>query len=55
MAGIGQSRRRPWSAALFVAVVTAFAPVTAQRPAEYQVKAAYLYGFGRFVGPRVSQ
>ena len=24
-------------------------PVLAQRPAEYQVKAAYLYGFGRFV------
>jgi hypothetical protein len=25
------------------------APTHAQRPAEYQVKAAYLYGFGRFV------
>ena len=25
------------------------APALAQRPAEYQVKAAYLYGFGRFV------
>ena|SRR5688572_18463798 len=25
------------------------APAMAQRPAEYQVKAAYLYGFGRFV------
>jgi hypothetical protein len=25
------------------------APVLAQRPAEYQVKAAYLYGFGRFI------
>jgi hypothetical protein len=49
MAPIGPSRRRPWFAALLAAVVAAFAPVAAQRPAEYQVKAAYLYGFGRFV------
>jgi hypothetical protein len=32
------------AAALWLAV-----PAVAQRPREYQVKAAYLYGFGRFV------
>jgi hypothetical protein len=49
MASIGQARRRWWSAALIIAALSGRAPVVAQRPAEYQVKAAYLYGFGRFV------
>ena len=49
MASLGQARRRWWSATLCVAVVSAAATGAAQRPAEYQVKAAYLYGFGRFV------
>jgi len=31
------------------AAVALGGPVAAQRPAEYQVKAAYLYGFARFV------
>jgi len=33
----------------FAAAALLAAPAMAQRPAEYQVKAAYLYGFGRFV------
>jgi hypothetical protein len=35
--------------ALLAAAVGLSVPVAAQRPREYQVKAAYLYGFGRFV------
>jgi hypothetical protein len=35
--------------ALLLALAFAAHPALAQRPAEYQVKAAYLYGFGRFV------
>lgn len=31
------------------AAIVCAVPVAAQRPREYQVKAAYLYGFGRFV------
>jgi hypothetical protein len=45
-AAIGVARM----AVLGYAVAAVFAvPAAAQRPAEYQVKAAYLYGFGRFV------
>ena len=43
-------RRLVVRAALAVAVAAYLAvPARAQRPREYQVKAAYLYGFGRFV------
>jgi hypothetical protein len=50
MASVGFQRRRGWPAALVLAVAAVLPPaVAAQRPAEYQVKAAYLYGFGRFV------
>jgi hypothetical protein len=46
MASVG----RAWRGALVVAAAGVLAaPLLAQRPAEYQVKAAYLYGFGRFV------
>ena len=51
MAQVGQSRRR-WliaNAAVAVVWLVWLAPLMAQRPREYQVKAAYLYGFGRFV------
>lgn len=44
--------RRPWRswAVLVATLVWAFTlSAAAQRPREYQVKAAYLYGFGRFV------
>ena len=44
---------RAWRSIVAVAVAGLLAapavPVRAQRPAEYQVKAAYLYGFGRFI------
>lgn len=50
MAQIAPARRRFWLAGLALAAAgLAGAPVLAQRPSEYQVKAAYLYGFGRFV------
>jgi hypothetical protein len=44
-------RAGPWAraaAALLAATLVTVSP-SAQRPREYQVKAAYLYGFGRFV------
>jgi hypothetical protein len=43
---------RRWRARTLLLLALAFGlgvPTIAQRPAEYQVKAAYLYGFGRFV------
>jgi hypothetical protein len=47
---VNPARRRTWAAALIVAAANALVtPTLAQRPDEYQVKAAYLYGFGRFV------
>jgi uncharacterized protein DUF4154 len=50
MAQVGSRRARRWWLALGAAALIAWAlPVAAQRPREYQVKAAYLYGFGRFV------
>jgi hypothetical protein len=50
MAQVNRARRRSWAAALVVAAATVLVtPAMAQRPGEYQVKAAYLYGFGRFV------
>lgn len=50
MAQVGQrGRRRRAIAVAAAAALWAAAPVVAQRPREYQVKAAYLYGFGRFV------
>jgi hypothetical protein len=45
---LGSSRRR-WTVVVAVAAVMWALPAAAQRPREYQVKAAYLYGFGRFV------
>jgi hypothetical protein len=42
--------RRGLSRTVFVAAAVSLSiPLAAQRPREYQVKAAYLYGFGRFV------
>jgi hypothetical protein len=50
MAQVGTVGRRRWASAVAtVAALCLAAPVVAQRPREYQVKAAYLYGFGRFV------
>ena len=48
MAQIGLRARLRLLCAAAIAVA-ASGSVEAQRPAEYQVKAAYLYGFGRFV------
>ena len=50
MAQVASVRRQSRSVVLGLFAAAFFAtPVLAQRPAEYQVKAAYLYGFGRFV------
>lgn len=50
MAQVGQAGRRHWAIAFATAAALWLAvPVMAQRLREYQVKAAYLYGFGRFV------
>ena len=50
MAPIVHAGLRQWAiAAATAAMLWCVAPVIAQRPREYQVKAAYLYGFGRFV------
>jgi len=52
VAALGAARlRRQWIAAAFVCVVLTGAGIHGQTPksSEYQVKAAYLYSFGRFV------
>lgn len=50
MADVVQTGRRRLAIALgMAAALRLTAPLGAQRPREYQVKAAYLYGFGRFV------
>jgi len=50
MAQVARAGRRRWGIAIATAAALALAvPAVAQRPREYQVKAAYLYGFGRFV------
>jgi hypothetical protein len=50
MAQLGRGRRWMFGTVLAAAAVSLLAlPAVAQRPREYQVKAAYLYGFGRFV------
>jgi hypothetical protein len=48
MAPVGTAVRLRFLLATLVAAAVG-GPVMAQKPAEYQVKAAYLYGFGRFV------
>lgn len=49
MAQVAPVGRGLWRVALVAAAVGLSVPAAAQRPREYQVKAAYLYGFGRFV------
>jgi hypothetical protein len=49
MAPVERHGRRRVIAAAIAAALWFAASVSAQRPREYQVKAAYLYGFGRFV------
>jgi hypothetical protein len=49
MAPIAPARRQPSAALALAAALLLGLPALAQRPSEYQVKAAYLYGFGRFV------
>jgi hypothetical protein len=51
MAQVTPARRtlRLRLAAALLGLALLVAPIAAQRPREYQVKAAYLYGFGRFV------
>src|SRR5688572_33021301 len=50
MAQVAPGRRRRACTVLAAALTLGLGlPGFAQRPAEYQVKAAYLYGFGRFV------
>jgi hypothetical protein len=48
MAAVGRGVRL-WPLLAAAVAVAAGVTVAAQKPAEYQVKAAYLYGFGRFV------
>jgi len=50
MAQVIHAGRRRWALGVATAAAMVCAlPAAAQRPREYQVKAAYLYGFGRFV------
>jgi hypothetical protein len=49
MAAVGLARGLARLVLVAVAAGCVAVPAGAQRPREYQVKAAYLYGFGRFV------
>jgi hypothetical protein len=45
----GTARRASWLVPLFAILGCLSSPLSAQRPSEYQIKAAYLYNFGKFV------
>jgi hypothetical protein len=49
VAPLARLLRRAASIALLMAVPLSAVHAQAQKPSEYQVKAAYLYGFGKFV------